>query len=90
MNDTSGPIIQLISSLGASGVLAWYCWYVTTHTLPRLVSEFREESRLIRAESESWKSHSDQQVERLSKAVETMVEHCKRGQDHAIAKTQTS
>ena len=44
-------IIQLVSNLGFGGVLVWYCWYVTTTTLPKLVEQFRSEAISIRAEA---------------------------------------
>ncbi len=73
-------ISYLVGALGFGGVLAWYCWYVTSHTLPLLMSHFREETRLIR-------EHSDAQLglvlaeyraasERMSATIQDMVRHC--------------
>jgi hypothetical protein len=62
-------LMQLVGSLGASGVLAWYCWYVTSTTLPKLVQEFREESKTVR-------EHCDAKLDRFlvanSETNETM------------------
>lgn len=49
MNEAS--LIQIFSNLGFGGVLVWYCWYVTTTTLPKLAQQFREEASAIRAET---------------------------------------
>jgi hypothetical protein len=46
-------IVQLVSALGFGGVLAWYCWFVTSTTLPRIVAEFREENRLTREDAKA-------------------------------------
>jgi len=73
-------ISQLIGSLGVSGVLAWYCWYVTSTTLPRLQDAFREENRLLREHYSATidrvlAEHKDESG-RLAEAVEHMVTHC--------------
>lgn len=70
-------IFQVLGSLGASGVLGWYCWYVTSKTLPTLVGEFRQETSAIRAEAARERDHHTQQVERLSVAIEAMVDNCR-------------
>lgn len=66
-------IMQLVTSLGASGVLAWYCWYVTSTTLPKLVGEFREETKLIRDVAMTERSHMAEQTERLATAMQQTV-----------------
>ena len=76
-------LMQLVGSLGASGVLAWYCWYVTSTTLPRLVQEFREENRAIR-------EHCDAKLDRIlvassressetNETMRRMISHCAAG-----------
>ncbi len=69
-------ILQLFGSLGASGVLAWYCWYVTSTTLPRLVKEFREETTAIREDAAKQREHHQEQTERLTKLAEQMLQQC--------------
>lgn len=70
-------IMQLVGSLGASGVLVWYCWYVTSTTLPRLVKEFREESKAIREEVAIERNQRWEQIERIARVMEKMVEQCR-------------
>lgn len=70
-------ILQLVSSLGSSGVLAWYCWYVTSTTLPLLVDEFRAETKLIREEAAKERDHHSEQTERIAAVMEQMLEKCR-------------
>lgn len=39
---------DLLSNLGIVGVLAWYLWFTTATTIPKIVQDFREESREAR------------------------------------------
>lgn len=75
-------ISYLVGSLGFGGVLAWYCWYVTSKTLPTLVQEFREETQQIRDASdrqlERVLSEQRSENEKYRATVERMVEQCGR------------
>lgn len=42
--DSGSPAFSWGADLTALGVLGWYCWYVTTRTIPKLTQEFRDES----------------------------------------------
>lgn len=44
---------QLLNSLGFGGFLAWYCYYVTSKTLPQLVAELRAEQQETRRHFDS-------------------------------------
>lgn len=35
-------ISELISQIGTMGILAWFCWYVTSKAGPRLANNFKE------------------------------------------------
>ena len=72
-------IMQLVTSLGASGVLAWYCWYVTSTTLPRLVDEFRAETKAVRDEAAVERAHHSEQTERIAGVMQQMLEKCRTG-----------
>jgi hypothetical protein len=39
-----------LSTLTATGVLGWYAWHTTYHTIPNLVAAFRDELTAIRCE----------------------------------------
>ncbi|MBE3134864.1 MAG: hypothetical protein IMZ55_15460 [Acidobacteria bacterium] len=69
-------IVQLVTAIGPTGVLAWYCYYVTSKMLPGLVSEFRNETRLIREESRAERDSHVLLVRELSAAVQKMVGNC--------------
>jgi hypothetical protein len=66
MNVNETIVVQLVGSLGATGVLAWYCWYVTSTTLPRLVDAFREELTSIRQESAAERDRRWKQIEHMT------------------------
>lgn len=42
-----GPWAQIISSLGATGVLGWYCWYVTSSAIPKMQERFSNDLKVI-------------------------------------------
>ncbi|MCE9604587.1 MAG: hypothetical protein K8U03_06735 [Planctomycetia bacterium] len=44
------PAIHEFSSLTATAVLGWYAWHTACHTIPNLVSAFRDEMAAMRAE----------------------------------------
>jgi len=39
-----------LSTLTATGVLGWYAWHTTYHTIPDLVKAFRDELTAMRCE----------------------------------------
>lgn len=91
MNGAETIITQLVTSLGPVGVLAWYCWYVTSRTLPELTAEFREEAAAAREEARLERVHMDEVVrrmcdaqdtrtEKLAQSLDAMVDHCRRVQ----------
>lgn len=41
---TMGGIKDILTTMGPTGILAWYCWYTNTATIPRIVAEFRAEA----------------------------------------------
>jgi len=41
-------MMELIQILGVSGVLVWYLYHTTTHTIPSLTTAFREELKAER------------------------------------------
>ena len=77
MDQTS--IIQIVSNLGFGGVLVWYCWYVTTTTLPKLVEQFRSEAASIRIEAAA--ERADQARIRTEMAV-NFVESAAKEREH--------
>jgi len=70
-------ILQLVGSLGASGVLGWYCWYVTSTTLPRLVKEFRAESLTVREESAKEREYYREKTDQAVGLAQEMLRECK-------------
>lgn len=85
---TPDVIASLVGQLGAVGVLGWYCWYVTSTTLPKLVQEFRAENATIRAEAKAEREHHEQMVQavateqrecadKLAASIADMVAHCR-------------
>ena len=82
--DGTTVITQLAGSLGASGVLAWYCWYVTSTTLPRLVDEFRAETKAIREEAAKEREHHSEQTERIAQVMQQMLEKCRAGNSEPV------
>jgi len=69
-------IVQLVSALGSAGVLAWYCWYVTSTTLPRLVKEFREETAAARADAVAEREYHRERTDRMTDLAEKMIQQC--------------
>jgi hypothetical protein len=51
-------IPSLIAALSGGGFSIWYGWYTTSVTIPRIVTDFREEMRLER-------EFHDKQIDKL-------------------------
>lgn len=45
-----GDTVVDFSTISATGVLGWYVWHTTYHTIPGLVKAFREELAAMRSE----------------------------------------
>jgi F0F1-type ATP synthase membrane subunit b/b' len=74
-------VTQLVASLGANGLVACLFYYVITTTLPKLVDQFRAETKDTRdeakrerdvyvAEAKAQRDHHAAQVDRLCSAIE--------------------
>jgi len=61
-------LLTFISQLGAVGVLAWYCWYTNTHTLPKFFEQFESLLRDIQ-------DKHDRQVMALIEKLEVAYKH---------------
>jgi len=81
-------IVQLASTLGPTGVLAWYCYYVTSKTIPRLVAEFRAETRLARADAKEERQHFDATLVKISDAQDKRIEKVTKVLDRTLNLTQ--
>lgn len=72
--DVVKTILETIGLVGVPlGVMAYICVYYVRVAMPELVREFREETAAIRADAKADREMHTANIERLSKAIETLA-----------------
>jgi hypothetical protein len=71
----------LVSTLGPVGFMVWYCWYVTTRTIPDIQKRYDETiQRVVTALGD--------QIKHQTEVVELMSRHCAEMNATAHGKTK--
>ncbi len=81
--DSSGLVGGMLGAAGGIGFAMWYGYYVTTKTLPSIVSDFRQERILDREESKATRKEFTDAIDKLSTAVGSLP--CRDGSGHSLA-----
>jgi hypothetical protein len=70
--DSTGIVGGLVGASGGIGFAIWYGWYVTTKTVPKLVSDFREERQLDRAERKQDRDEFKSAIRTVAEALSSV------------------
>lgn len=62
--------IEIVSNLSATGVLAWFCWYLITKHLPKMEDRHREERAELVASLEAKDDKHDEVVEAFNRTMQ--------------------
>ena len=82
---SDGMLGGMVGAVGSVGFAIWYGWFVTTRTIPKLVSDFRAERTLDRNELASQRAISmdlarsgHDALNQVTRAVERLTDHVQR------------
>jgi len=67
VDSTFGLVGKIVSQLGALGVLAWYCWYVTVRAIPDMQKRL---DTILEAE----RAHDEVRSDKLTDAIAVFMQ----------------
>ena len=69
---TNGVVGGMVGAAGGVGFAIWYGYHVTTHTIPALVKDFREERLADREERKEEREEFKQALTQVTDAVRNL------------------